>query len=52
MEFVLKRSLNDYKEIVIDSLQITSKAIENTLQYGILNTLAKVSTNSDMKKYR
>ena len=49
MEFILKRSLNDYKEIVIDSLQITPKTIENTLQYGIINTFAKVVTNNDLK---
>ena len=50
IEFMVKRSLKDCKEIVIDSLNIAPKALENTLQYGLVNTIAKVSTSSELRK--
>lgn len=50
IEFMIKRSLKDCKEIVIDSLNIAPKALENTLQYGLVNTIAKVSTSSELRK--
>lgn len=49
MEFLVKRSLKDCKGIMIDSLHILPKAIENTLQYGLENTIAEVATNSEIK---
>ena len=45
MEFLIKRSLNDCKEIVIDSLHIAPKALENCSKYGVINTIHKVSNN-------
>lgn len=48
IEFMIKRSLNDYKDIVIDGLNIAPDAIENTLQYGFINTIANVTSNSDL----
>ena len=50
MEFLVKRSLKDCKEIVIDSLHIVPKALENISQYGLVNTIAKVTTSSEIKK--
>lgn len=49
MEFLVKRSLKDFKGIGVDSLHITPKAISNTLKYGLANTIAKVTTNSKIK---
>ncbi len=50
MEFLVKRSLKDCKGIVIDSLHFAPKALENISQYGLANTIAKVTTNSEIKK--
>lgn len=50
MEFLIKRSLKDCKGIVIDSLHFTPKTLENISQYGLINTIAKVTTNSEIKK--
>ncbi len=50
IEFLLKRSLNDCKEIAIDSLSIVPKMIENIPQYGLMNTIAKVTSNRVLKK--
>lgn len=50
MEFMIKRSLKDCKAIIIDSLSITPKAFENTIQYGLVNTITKVSANSELKR--
>lgn len=50
MEFLVKRSLKDCKEIVIDSIHFAPKALENISQYGLVNTIAKVTTSSEIKK--
>ncbi len=50
IEFMVKRSLKDCKGIVIDSLTIAPKALENTLQYGLVNTVAKVSASSELRE--
>jgi len=50
MEFLVKRSLKDCKGIVIDSLHFAPKALENISQYGLVNTIAKVTTSSEIKK--
>lgn len=54
VEYLLKRSFNDCKEIVLDSLNITPKIVENTMQYGFINTVSKVITGNkienDIKK--
>lgn len=49
MEFLVKRSLNDFRGIVVNSLHITPKAIRNTLKYGLVNTIAKITTNNEIK---
>lgn len=49
-EFLVKRSLKDCKEIVIDSLRIAPQALENISQYGLVNTISKVTTNEEIKK--
>lgn len=50
MEFLVKRSLKDCKEIVIDSLYIAPETLENVSQYGLVNTIAKVTTSGEIKK--
>ncbi len=50
MEFLVKRSLKDCKGIVIDSIHFAPKALENISQYGLVNTIAKVTTSSEIKK--
>lgn len=50
MEFLVKRSLKDCKGIVIDSLHFAPKALENISQYGLVNTIAKVTASSEIKK--
>ncbi len=50
IEFMVKRSLKDCKDIVIDSLSIAPKALENTIQYGLVNTVAKASTSSELRE--
>ncbi|MCI8575685.1 MAG: AarF/ABC1/UbiB kinase family protein, partial [Bacilli bacterium] len=50
IEFLVKRSLKDCKGIVMDSLHIAPKALENIIQYGLVNTIAKVTTSSEIKK--
>lgn len=50
IEFMVKRSLKDCKSIVIDSLTSAPKILENTIQYGLVNTVAKVSTSSELRK--
>ena len=50
IEFMVKRSVKDCKGIIIDSLNIAPKVLENTLQYGLVNTIAKVSTSSELRK--
>lgn len=50
MEFLVKRSLKDCKSIVIDSLHIAPKTLENISQYGLVNTIAKITTSSELKR--
>ncbi len=50
IEFMVKRSLKDCKDIVLDSLAIAPKALENTIQYGLVNTVAKVSASSELRE--
>lgn len=49
MEFLVKRSLKDCKGIVIDSLHFVPKALENISQYGLVSTIANVTTNGEIK---
>lgn len=50
IEFLVKRSLKDLKEIVTDSLHIATKSLKNISEYGLINTVAKVTTNNEIKK--
>lgn len=54
IEFMLKRSINDLENIIIDGLDLVPNALENTLQYGLINTISKLASNDtlikDMKK--
>ncbi len=50
LEFLVKRSLKDCNDIVIDSLHFAPKVLENILQYGLANTIAKVAISSEIKK--
>ncbi len=49
MEFLVKRSLKDCKGIVIDSLHIAPKVLEDISQYGVVNTIANVAASSEIK---
>ena len=50
IEFMIKRSIDNCKDIVIDSLYIGPKTLENTLKYGLVNTIAKELTDGSLKK--
>lgn len=52
IEFLIKRSIDDGKEIVKGSVYLTPKLLENTLQYGLTNTIAKTITNVDRNAYK
>lgn len=56
IEFMLKRSINDLEDIIIDSLEILPNTLENTLEYGLINTISKLASNNnlikDIKKYK
>ncbi len=49
IEYLVKRSLKDGKGIVLDSLHIAPKALENISQYGFVNAIAKIITSSKMR---
>lgn len=46
VEFFLRRSLDDLKEVATDSLTLIPDAISNTLERGIASTMAKLTTNT------
>lgn len=50
IEFLLKRSLNDCTEIIKDSLKLIPDTFENTLNYGVVNTLSKISCNQTLRQ--
>lgn len=50
MEFLVKRSLYDCKNIAIRGLHLAPKLFQDSLKYGLVKTIAKeVSTNDDVK---
>lgn len=49
MEFLVKRSLNDCKDIVVDGLHKVPEVIESTLENGILHTITKVTRSSEIR---
>ena len=50
VEFMLKRSLNDCKNIALDGLDITPMILSNTLEYGVINTIAKAVSNNTLRQ--
>lgn len=44
VEYLIKRSLKDCKSIIVNSLRVSPKLFENTLNYGIIKTIAKEYT--------
>lgn len=50
MEFLIKRSLTDCKEIMADGLRIVPETLENISQYGLISAFAKVTTSSKVRK--
>lgn len=52
VEYLLKRSLNDCKEIMFDTLKIPPKVIESILSNGIINTVAKGTNCDEFKNVR
>lgn len=52
VEYLLKRSLNDCKEIMFDTLKIPPKVIESILANGIISTVAKGTNCDEFKNVR
>lgn len=52
VEFLLKRSLNDCKEFIIDTLKMPPKVIESILQSGIICTVAKGTNCNEFKNVK
>lgn len=50
VEYLLKRSLNDCKNIHIDSFNTMKRLLKNTLKYGIVKSIAKESSNKNILK--
>ncbi len=50
MEFLIKRSLNDCKELITDGIDLTPKYIKNTLTNGIINTMAEIASDTKIRK--
>lgn len=48
-EFMIKRSLEDCKGIVVDSIKLAPRIFEDTMKYGLVRTISKVSANSDLR---
>ena len=46
VEFLIQRGLEDVKGIAIDGLYMAPNLFENTLQYGLVNTMAQEITSS------
>ena len=49
VEYLIKRSLKDCKELIVDGINLAPKYIENTLENGIVNTVAKVCSDTKMR---
>lgn len=49
VEFLIQRSLDDFKGIVVDSLHIAPRVLENALQYGLVNTMAKEIASNELE---
>ncbi len=49
VEYLIKRSLKDCKELIVDGINLVPKYIENTLENGIINTVAKVCSDTKMR---
>ena len=47
---MVKRSLKDCKNILIDSLKITPKILENTKKYGLVKSIIKQTNFINLKK--
>lgn len=52
VEYLLKRSLNDCKEIMVDTLMLPPKVIESILSNGIISTVAKGTNCDEFKNVR
>lgn len=50
MEFLIKRSLEDCRGIVKNSISSVPETLKNISQYGFLNTVAKEITRSDVRR--
>lgn len=50
MEFLISRSFRDCKEVFEEGLRIPKKAIVNTLQNGLVNTMSKLLTDQELNQ--
>lgn len=50
IEYIVKRSIKDCQSVVIDSLKVSPKLIQNTMKYGLVKTIVKeTATNEELK---
>ena len=50
IEYMVKRSLKDCKNILIDSLKITPKVLENNKKYRLVKSITSSPNFNDLKK--
>lgn len=50
MEFLISRSFRDCKEVFEEGLRIPKKAIINTLQNGLVNTMSKLLADQELNQ--
>lgn len=54
IEYLIQRSINDCLEIIEDGLKLPQDLIKNTIEHGIINTIAKITSetkiNIDIKR--
>ncbi len=50
VEFMIKRSLRDCKGIIVDSIRLAPKFLKETMKYGLVKTVAKVSTDDELRQ--
>ena len=49
VEFMIKRSLEDCKGIIVDSIRLAPKVLEGTMKYGLVKTMTKVVTDENLR---
>lgn len=50
IEFLIQRSVDDCLNIIEDGIHFTPEIIKNTLEHGLINTIAKITTENKINK--